>query len=89
MRNGVPTAIPDGAVDETGAVVGTMIHGLFANRSLREGMIGWLRRRKGMQEQLPIAPVDHGEAYDRLAQVVRANLDLSLISTFSRRLGAP
>lgn len=79
-RNGTPVNVIDGAADESGMVMGTMIHGLFENQDLREGVIHWLRKRRGMHGRLPIAPFNKDAEYDRLAGIVRSNLDLSLIS---------
>ncbi len=89
-RNGAPVHMVDGAADETGTVMGTMIHGLFENEEIREKVIASLRKRKGLPESSPLAAVNFGPAnfasankdaeYDRLAKVVRANLDFSLIS---------
>jgi adenosylcobyric acid synthase len=79
-RNGEPLRVADGAVDESGTVLGTMIHGLFGNQTLRDNLIDWLRRRKGMQEQPIAASVNASPDYDRLADVVRANLDWSLLA---------
>jgi adenosylcobyric acid synthase len=57
-----------------------MIHGLFGNQTLRDNLIDWLRKRKGMQEQPIAASVNALSDYDRLADVVRANLDWSLLA---------
>jgi adenosylcobyric acid synthase len=75
-RNGRAERAVDGAVGCGGAVVGTMIHGLFENDSLRAGVLRHLRRRKGITE-----PVSHRaiptkeQELDRLARVVRESID--------------
>ena len=38
----------DGAVSADGSVVGTMLHGLFDNASVRRALIAYLRERKGL-----------------------------------------
>jgi adenosylcobyric acid synthase len=75
-RNGKAERSVDGAVGCGGAVVGTMIHGLFENDSLRAGVLRALRRRKGIAD-----PVSHRaiptkeQELDRLARVVRESID--------------
>jgi adenosylcobyric acid synthase len=78
-RAGVSVHIADGAIAADGAVVGTMIHGLFEDESIRRSLLAFLRRRKGLSEPAarPI-PVREAE-YDRLAAVVRASLDIDLL----------
>src|SRR5262249_23591068 len=67
QRNGAPCRIGDGTVGAGGAVVGTMIHGLFENASLREGLVEKLRERKGVSKPADAKPVPPREAeYDRL-----------------------
>lgn len=80
IRNGMPARVLDGAVNESGYVMGTMIHGFFANQPLREALIRSLQRRKGLPEQAPIAPMNKVMEYDRLAGFVRSGLDLPFIS---------
>ncbi|HET6843733.1 MAG TPA: cobyric acid synthase [Candidatus Angelobacter sp.] len=80
IRNGMPARISDGAVNESGSVMGTMIHGFFTNQPLREALIRSLQRRKGLPEQALIAPMNKVMEYDRLAGFVRAGLDLPFIS---------
>lgn len=79
-RNGAPVSVVDGAADESGTVMGTMIHGLFENQELRDSVIAHLRKRRGMHDPLPFARINKDAEYDRLAGIVRANLDFSLIS---------
>ena len=80
QRNGLAVDERDGAVSEDGRVVGTMIHGLFDNVAVRRSLIETLRARKG----LPPAADDGGLAappdeLDRLAEVVRQNVDMTLL----------
>lgn len=78
-RGGHPARVLDGAVDEHGAVVGTMIHGLFENDTLRLALLRELRRSKGLaappESMLPSKPSE----YDRLAGVLRESLDVARI----------
>jgi len=82
LRNGEPTRVADGAVSANGQVVGTMLHGLFENHALRAGLLHQLRARRGLQA--PAAPLqpelDRFSEYDRLEEVVRANVDRALLA---------
>jgi adenosylcobyric acid synthase len=79
-RNGESCSALDGSVGAGGAVVGTMIHGLFENARIREGLIESLRARKGVarSDGASLVPTRDAE-YDRLAQVVRAHVDQALL----------
>ena len=68
----------DGAVGNGGWVLGTYIHGLFDSPDIVERIIGNVAKRHG----LPMPDVPHysmESEFDRLADVVRANLDMDLI----------
>jgi adenosylcobyric acid synthase len=73
------TEAGDGACSPDGLVVGTYMHGLLENASLRRAMLRRLTARKGMT--LPNAPavatVD--AAIDTLADAVRDHLDMDAI----------
>jgi adenosylcobyric acid synthase len=84
-RNGAPCKVADGAVGAKGAVVGTMIHGLFENASVREGLVEFLRRRKGVSRPAAALPIPSRDAeYDRLAETVRRHLDGPLLRRIAR-----
>ena len=76
-----PEAVLDGAVNETGLVFGTYLHGLFDADLFRRTFLNRLRADKGW----PPLPVQYHfqtsqeQAYNSLARVVRENLDLGLI----------
>ena len=78
-RNGIETRVLDGAVDETGALVGTMIHGILANDSVRTSLRTFLRRRRGPADPFPSVVSNRGDEYDRLAQTVRQHIDGRLL----------
>jgi adenosylcobyric acid synthase len=89
-RNGAPVAIADGAIGAGGAVVGTLIHGLFDDDAVRAGLVDELRRRRGMAapagaSREPAAAARERE-YDRLAAAVGEHLDAELLW---RLLGRP
>jgi adenosylcobyric acid synthase len=79
-RNGAPDDDLDGAISENGAVVGTMLHGLFENASVRRALLSHLRVKKGLKEVSDV--VDEGrrpDEYDRLADVLRNHVDMHLL----------
>jgi adenosylcobyric acid synthase len=78
-RNGVPADEPDGAVSASGAVVGTLIHGLFEDHVLRAGLLGHLRERRGLPPAGPPAARSREAEYDRLAAMAREHLDLGML----------
>ncbi len=69
----------DGAVDARGLVLGTYLHGLFQDQALRTVFLNNLRQRKGLSPQLPSVLPSREEYYDRLANLVRQNLDMARI----------
>jgi adenosylcobyric acid synthase len=78
-RNGQADAAADGAVAAGGAVVGTMIHGLFENEAVRTSLLGELRRSKGLSPRPPGAVPSRQAEYDRLEAAVREHLDQGLL----------
>lgn len=84
-RNGRAERAADGAIDTTGCIVGTMIHGLFENAAVRASLLTWLRHRKGLAEPVPGAGVpDKQGEYDRLAAAVRDHIDIDLLWRIAR-----
>lgn len=84
-RNGAATQVADGAIDATGAVVGTMIHGLFENASVRASLLSYLRGRKGLASP-GVARIPTRQAeYDRLAAAVGDSLDRDLLRRLARQ----
>jgi adenosylcobyric acid synthase len=73
------TNATDGATSADGLVVGTYMHGLLENESLRRAMLANLAARKGiaLPAAAPLATVD--QAIDTLADAVAAHLDLDAI----------
>jgi adenosylcobyric acid synthase len=69
----------DGALDASGWVLGTYIHGLFHNARLRRALLQALARRKGAS--LPLQPADlaFDQEYDKLADWVRSSLKMDLV----------
>ncbi len=74
-----PETAFDGAMDESGNVLGTYIHGLFHNVQLRRAILEKLAERNG--KALPAAPDMEAmdTEFDKLADWVRSSLDMDLI----------
>jgi adenosylcobyric acid synthase len=69
----------DGALDSSGSVLGTYIHGLFHNGGLRRAMLLELARRKGVSVPLPAQEAVSDREFDKLADWVRASLRMDLV----------
>jgi adenosylcobyric acid synthase len=69
----------DGAMDASGRVLGTYIHGLFHNRGLRRAVLQELARGKGVTLPLSSQELIIDQEYDKLADWVRSSLKMELI----------
>jgi len=69
----------DGAVREDGLVMGTYIHGLFDNHGFRRTFINYLRKRKGLSCPTITKEISRETEYDRLAKMIRENVDMERI----------
>jgi adenosylcobyric acid synthase len=79
-RQGAAVAEPDGASNGDGTVVGTYLHGLFANDDLRRALLVDLAARRGLPPDPRWGmPSRAAERYDRLADAVAASCDLGAI----------
>ena len=77
-RSGSAIDSPDGSIDTDGLTIGTYMHGLFHNHNLRHALLTNLARRKG----IPLtegAILDMDAEYDKLAKLVRQNVDMDAI----------
>jgi adenosylcobyric acid synthase len=78
-RNGQVTSARDGAIGGDGAIVGTMLHGVFENDALRAGTLAALRERRGVPAP-PVRRIPTRRAeYDRLEAAVRESLGSDLL----------
>jgi adenosylcobyric acid synthase len=68
----------DGAIDETGLVIGTYLHGLFENKNIRDALMQYLCEKKGLTYS-PENFMTENEAYEELANVVEKNLDMEKV----------
>ena len=72
---------PDGAISEDGRIIGTYLHGLFDNYEFRCAFLDNLRRQKGLPSLTRQALLNRQQQYDKLAEIVRNNLDMDRIYT--------
>jgi adenosylcobyric acid synthase len=69
----------DGAIDSSGLIIGTYLHGFFENPSLCKALLGYVAIRKGIKEsrQLLRSPhEDWSSSIDLIVNVVRRSLDI-------------
>lgn len=66
----------DGATDAAGMILGTYLHGFFQNDNLRQVLLNNLRRHWGLAENINSSHTDKDREYDKLAAIVRQNLDI-------------
>jgi adenosylcobyric acid synthase len=80
VRNDVDADELDGAVSASGMIVGTMIHGIFENNSIRRSLLQELAKRRGLKwSSTPDVGAVRDAEYDRLAAAVRESLDIAAI----------
>lgn len=82
-RSEQPVVATDGFMSPDGLVMGTYIHGILDNDDLRRHLLNCLRKHKGLAP-LPkmFDYLGHKEAaYNRLADIVEANLDMDYIDS--------
>ena len=73
----------EGAIDSSGSVMGTYIHGLFHNGGLRDAMLRELARRKGVTLPDSSSELDSDREFDKLADWVRSSVDMDLVYRIS------
>lgn len=78
QRSDQPCDVLDGYLDATGRVLGTYIHGLFHNQSLRQSLLRHVACSRNRAVSFCGDVVCGGE-YDRLADLVRDSLDMERI----------
>lgn len=71
--------VPDGLTSGDGLVVGTYMHGLLENTTLRHALLKQLAERKGVELPLPGERLSIDQAFDVLAESVTANMDLAFV----------
>ncbi len=76
QRGEQSTSATDGAMDATGWIAGTYMHGLLDNDALRHTLLHNLAARRGIVRASHHTRFDRHAAYDRLARLVREHLDV-------------
>jgi adenosylcobyric acid synthase len=71
------TDYADGVLNARGTVLGTYMHGVFHNDAFRQVFMNNLRRYWGLDENKSDAIINRDREYDKLAELVRNNLDMS------------
>ena len=69
----------DGALDREGLTLGTYLHGLFHNRTVRRSILECAAKPKGIAPPVSRQDIDPNEEYDKLAALVRRHLDMDLV----------
>lgn len=82
-RSGQPCEVWDGCLDTSGRVLGTYIHGLFHNQELRRAILRHIARAKDRPINFTNDDQGRDNEYDKLAQLMRQNLNMSLIYTIT------
>ena len=74
--------VADGFCNDEGNVFGTYIHGIFDNTDFLRALLNNVRKAKGLEsvqgEQISFREFKEKE-YDRLAQLVRENIDMERV----------
>jgi adenosylcobyric acid synthase len=73
-----PTGYFDGAISDDGLIFGSYLHGLWHNAVFTQAFLARLREMRGMEAVITRA-LDKEQQYDRLAALVRANLDMQQV----------
>lgn len=82
LRNGKKEEAQDGAVNGDMSVFGTYIHGLMDSSQFTRSFLNMARKRKGLDliNEVPENYWDYKEKqYDKLAEIVRENIDMEKI----------
>jgi adenosylcobyric acid synthase len=69
----------DGAIDASGLIIGTYLHGFFDNPSLCKALLGYVAIKRGIKEpkQLLRSPhEDWSSSIDLIVKVVRRSLNM-------------
>ena len=78
-RSGRRVEFAEGSMDDEGLTLGTYLHGLFHNRTVRRSILECVAARKGMILPGSAAEIDPSVEYDKLAALVREHLDMQLV----------
>jgi len=73
----------DGALSAARLILGSYIHGLFHNDTFTHALLNRLREHRGLPPATAV-PLDREAQYDKLADIVRQNLDISQVYRIAR-----
>jgi adenosylcobyric acid synthase len=84
LRQGTANSIPDGAVGDSGRVLGTYVHGIFDNDDFRRLFVQTARRAADLApaEKFANVAAEREARIDRLADQLRRSLDMQLIKSW-------
>ena len=88
-RNGSPCRVPSGAASEDRPVFGIYLHGLFEDPAAREGLLGWLLKRKGLDHAPAASDAPAVSPFDRLADALERHVDLAPLLSSRERIIHP
>ena len=78
-RSGQRIDADEGVLDSDGLTLGTYLHGLFHNRTLRRSILKHVASLKGLTLPASGDDIDQNAEYDKLAAFVRQHLDMNLV----------
>ena len=74
-----PADYADGTINPGGNVIGTYLHGIFYNDDFRHTFLNNVRRYWGIAESDTVNRIAKDSEYDKLAEIVRQNLDIKKV----------
>ncbi len=83
---------PDGVTNRQGNVIGSYLHGIFDTGSFWRAIVNHVRKEKGMEENtddLMTIQEFRSREFDRLASIVRQNIDLDSVYRIIRGEDVP
>lgn len=83
-RQGIPGAVPDGAVSASGRVLGTYVHGFFDNDNFRHSFLAAARQAVDLTPAETWANIaaEREARIDRLADHLRKSLDMNRVRSW-------
>ncbi len=83
---------PDGVTNRQGNVIGSYLHGIFDTGSFWRAIVNHVRKEKGMEENTDDLMTIHefrSREFDRLASIVRQNIDMDSVYKIIRGEDVP
>ncbi len=81
-RQGTTCSDPDGAVDESGLVFGTYLHGIFDKPAVRDSLVAYIASRKGLATTPITASIEDEweKSLKRIVDAITKSLDVDFIT---------